>query len=218
MVKKGLFQERILYHLALFSQPRQYPQRSLCPRSWCGEQLHRVSPISKVSPMVLQASGYDTAYVGKWHMGEEMTNHALASTVCYPPWTRQILRHRIQLQTVPNVKSCKGYYTTAVTDMAAEWIERPRDGKPWCLMIRHKAPHSFYFPEPKYEKAFENVRVAYPETAFMLDDNLNGLGNVQHLARHYGPLFDWRKKFPRRFARSRQRFRGNDQSLLGHSA
>ena len=29
----------------------------------------------------------------------------------------------------------EGYYTTVVTDMAEQWLNRPRDGKPWCLMI-----------------------------------------------------------------------------------
>lgn len=91
----------------------------------------------------------------------------------------------------------KGYYTTVVTDMAESWLKRPRDGKPWCLMIGHKASHSFYFPEPKYEKAFSGVRVPYPETAFMLDDKPEWI--TKRLATWhgiYGPLFDWRKKFP----------------------
>ena len=91
----------------------------------------------------------------------------------------------------------KGYYTTVVTDMAEEWLNRPRDGKPWCMMIGHKAPHSFYFPEPKYEKSFENVRVSYPETAFMLEDKPNWIKQRLYTWHGiYGPLFDWRKKFP----------------------
>ena len=35
---------------------------------------------------------------------------------------------------------------------------------------RPKAPHSFYLPEPKYEHAFDDVKIDYPATAFTLDD------------------------------------------------
>jgi N-acetylglucosamine-6-sulfatase len=91
----------------------------------------------------------------------------------------------------------KGYYTTAVTDMAEEWLERDRGERPWLLMIGHKAPHSFYFPEPKYAQAFERVRIPYPETAFMLDDKPAWIKDRLYTWHGiYGPLFDWRKKSP----------------------
>lgn len=148
-------------------------------------------------PQVLQSLGYDTAYFGKWHMGEENDNPR--------PGFNWFVSHKGQgkyFDTEFNFNGqkrevVKGYYTTAVTDMAVEWLSRPRDDKPWCLMIGHKAPHSFYFPEPKYEHAFDGVRVAYPETAFMLDDKPTWIRqrlNTWHGI--YGPLFDWRKKFP----------------------
>ena len=65
------------------------------------------------------------------------------------------------------------------------------------LMLGHKAPHSFYFPEKKYEKSFDQVRVPYPETAFQLGDKPKWIS--QRLSTWhgiYGPLFDWRKDFP----------------------
>ena len=64
-------------------------------------------------------------------------------------------------------------------------------------MLGHKAPHSFYFPEPKYEHAFDNVRVPYPDTAFMLDDKPAWIKErLSTWHGIYGPLFEWRKKFP----------------------
>jgi len=92
----------------------------------------------------------------------------------------------------------EGYYTTVVTDMAEDWLARPRKpGQPWLLMIGHKAPHSFYYPEPKYERAFDGVRIPYPETAFMLDDKPSWIRErLPTWHGIYGPLFDWRKNFP----------------------
>jgi N-acetylglucosamine-6-sulfatase len=151
----------------------------------------------KSFPMVLQASGYDTAYIGKWHMGEENDEPR--------PGFNWFVTHKGQgkyFDTEFNINGTrrevvKGYYTHVVTDMAEEWLKRPRDGKPWCLIVGHKAPHSFYFPEPKYERAFDDVRVSYPETAFMLEDKPSWIKDRLYTWHGiYGPLFDWRKKFP----------------------
>jgi N-acetylglucosamine-6-sulfatase len=92
----------------------------------------------------------------------------------------------------------KGYYTHVVTDMAVDWLDRPRPAdQPWLLMIGHKAPHSFYFPEPKYSNAFDQVWIPYPESAFRLDDKPNWIKErLPTWHGIYGPLFDWRKKFP----------------------
>jgi N-acetylglucosamine-6-sulfatase len=91
----------------------------------------------------------------------------------------------------------KGYYTTVVTDYAADWLSKQQAGKPWALCLGHKAPHSFYFPEEQYKHAFDDVRVPYPQSAFHLDGQPDWIR--QRLPTWhgiYGPLFDWRKQFP----------------------
>jgi N-acetylglucosamine-6-sulfatase len=148
-------------------------------------------------PRVLQSAGYDTAYIGKWHMGEDNDEPR--------PGFNWFVTHKGQgkyFDTEFNLNGArrevvKGYYTHVVTGMAEDWLRRPRDGKPWLLMIGHKAPHSFYFPEPKYERSFAQAPVPYPETAFMLDDKPAWIRERLYTWHGiYGPLFEWRKKFP----------------------
>lgn len=148
-------------------------------------------------PMALHDAGYATAYIGKWHMGENNDEPR--------PGFDWFVTHKGQgkyFDTEFNRNGTKrevvkGYYTTVVTDLAEEWLQRDHGGKPWLLMIGHKAPHSFYFPEPKYARAFDTVRVPYPETAFMLDDKPAWIRERLYTWHGiYGPLFDWRKKFP----------------------
>jgi N-acetylglucosamine-6-sulfatase len=130
-------------------------------------------------PMRLRQSGYETAYLGKWHMGEN--NDAPR------PGFDFFATHKGQgkyFDTEWNIdgsgaKVIPGYYTTVVTEMALAWLKKDHGGRPWVLCIGHKAPHSFYTPEEKYAHVFDDVRVPYPESAF-----------------HLGPLFEWRKKFP----------------------
>ena len=146
-------------------------------------------------PKRLHETGYETAYIGKWHMGEDNDEKR--------PGFDYWVSHKGQgkyFDTEFNVdgdrKVIPGYYTHIVTQLASDWIKKPRE-KPWCLMLGHKAPHSFYTPEPKYEHTFDNVRVPYPKSAFMLDDKPNWYKERLYTWHGiYGPLFEWRKKFP----------------------
>jgi N-acetylglucosamine-6-sulfatase len=145
----------------------------------------------------LQAAGYKTAYIGKWHMGEDDDSKR--------PGFDHFVTHRGQGKYFDTEfrandgprKVAKGYYTTVVTDMAIDWMKEQEEGKPFLLMLGHKAPHSFYFPEKKYENSFDDVRIPYPTTAFSLDDKPEWIKKrLSTWHGIYGPLFDWRKEFP----------------------
>ncbi|MEM9941601.1 MAG: sulfatase [Planctomycetota bacterium] len=148
-------------------------------------------------PLQLQRSGYRTAYVGKWHMGEKNDMPR--------PGFDHFVTHKGQgkyFDTEFNFNGndrrvVKGYYTHVVTEMAIDWIGKQKSDQPWCLMVGHKAPHSFYFPEKKYQNSFDQVDIQYPQSAFNLDDKpawfKKRLSTWHGI---YGPLFDWRKEFP----------------------
>jgi arylsulfatase A-like enzyme len=150
-------------------------------------------------PAQLQSKGYTTAYIGKWHMGENndepragfdwFVTHKGQGKYFGTDWNLNGQKR----------ETTEGYYTTVVTDYALDWLKsQPTDnGKPWALCVGQKAPHSFYFPEPKYEHSFDGVKVAYPQSTFELDDKPEWIRqrlNTWHGI--YGPLFEWRKKFP----------------------
>ena len=151
-------------------------------------------------PKQLHAAGYETAYIGKWHMGEEDDSRRPG----FDFW----VSHRGQgkyYDTEFNINGrravIKGYYTHVVTRLAVDWLKRPRN-RPFLLILGHKAPHTPYTPEKKYQQLFgEEVEVNYPHSAFRLEgkpewikerlDTWHGL---------YGPLYGFRKKFPDRSA------------------
>lgn len=147
-------------------------------------------------PQLLQKSGYETAYIGKWHMGENNDEKR--------PGFDYFVTHKGQgkyFDTEFNIDGKRrevvpGYYTTVVTDMAVDWLKQPRS-RPWVMMLGHKAPHSFYFPEEKYQHAFDQVDIRYPDSAFHLETQPQWIKErLPTWHGIYGPLFEWRKKFP----------------------
>lgn len=148
-------------------------------------------------PRQLQTGGYATAYIGKWHMGEDNDKPR--------PGFDWFVTHKGQgkyfdtafNQNGQGAKVIKGYYTTVVTDLALDWLGRQSPDQPWCLMLGHKAPHSFYTPEPAYAHTFDQVDIPYPESAFELEGKPDWIRQRLYTWHGiYGPLFDWRKKFP----------------------
>ncbi len=147
-------------------------------------------------PLVFQRSGYQTAYVGKWHMGEGDDSKR--------PGFDYWVTHKGQgkyYDTTFNVNGerqvVKGYYSQRVTDMALEWLGTRDPSRPFVLIIGHKAPHGPFVPEKKYEGIYDQIPVPYPDSAFNLEgkpqwvkDRLPTWHGI------YGPLYGFRKEFP----------------------
>ena len=115
-------------------------------------------------PRRLQEAGYETAYIGKWHMGEQEDRPRPG----FDFW----MSHRGQGNYFDNEFNINGrreviggYYTHVVTDHAVAWLKRPHR-KPFALCLGHKAPHGGPIqPEPKYEHFLDAVDIKRPPTA-----------------------------------------------------
>lgn len=113
-------------------------------------------------PRRLHEAGYETAYIGKWHMGEQSDD--------VRPGFDHWMSHQGQGNYFDNEfnidgkrRIIKGYYTTVVTDHAVDWLKRKRQ-KPFMMILGHKAPHGGPIqPEPKYEKTFDHQPIEKPK-------------------------------------------------------
>jgi len=146
-------------------------------------------------PMRLKEEGYETAYVGKWHMSEG--DDSIRPGFDY--W----VSHKGQgnyFDSTFNVNGqqqvLKGYYTERVTDLAVDWIRKPR-AKPFVMILGHKAPHTPFTPEPKYAHIYDDIKIEYPKSAFTLDDKPEWVKQrIDTWHGIYGPLYGFREKFP----------------------
>jgi len=86
----------------------------------------------------LQASGYETAFIGKWHMGNDDSPR--------PGWDRWVaMRGQGEaidpLLNIDGVRTeTQGYVTDVLTDYALEFIAEDREA-PFLLYLSHKALH-----------------------------------------------------------------------------
>ena len=111
-------------------------------------------------PQSLQASGYQTALIGKWHLVSE--------PIGFDYYKYHISKGEQGLYWDPvyndNGKKIKekGYATNLTTDFAMDWLNERNPNQPFCLMLQYKAPHRQWAPDTKYEDLWENQEMPTP--------------------------------------------------------
>ncbi|REJ66137.1 MAG: DUF4976 domain-containing protein [Planctomycetota bacterium] len=111
---------------------------------------------------LLRAAGYQTAVIGKWHLGTTPTGfdywHVLQGQgPYYNPW----------MNTTDGEVHHTGYTTDIITDQTLKWLQESRDkSKPFFLMYQHKAPHRNWQPSPRHLDKYDDVEIPEPPTLF----------------------------------------------------
>ena len=123
---------------------------------------NRFDPNQMTFPKLLQKAGYQTAVIGKWHLGTDPVgfNHweVLPGQGSY--------YNPDLLQMDGTRKRFSGYCTDIITEHALSWLREKRDpDKPFVLMCQHKAPHRNWSPHPRHFSMFPSD-VPEPESLF----------------------------------------------------
>ena len=119
-------------------------------------------------PKLLQAAGYTTSIVGKWHLRSEPTgfdywNILRGQGQYYNPTLREVGQEEEQ--------AYEGYCPDIVTDLALQAMDRLDASSPFCMMIHYKSPHRNWMPNTKYLDAFDDVEFPLPAS---FDDDYSG--------------------------------------------
>ncbi len=116
--------------------------------------LTEISHTLMTWPRLLRESGYETAYVGKWHMGLDDSRRP-----GFDHWV-SFKGQGVYIDGVVNhngdSRQLRGYMTDYINQEAAQFVRR-KHSRPFVLYVAHKAVHIPYLPAPRHEKLYEEL-------------------------------------------------------------
>jgi len=146
-----------------------------------GQWAHRHGVLDNVTalpedtptfPRMLQGAGYETAFIGKWHMGGESD----APRPGFDHWI-SFRGQGVYLNQVFNVNGkatpTQGHNVDRVTDFALEFLRTPRE-KPFMLYVSHKAVHADFVPAERHAGSYTGRQYAHPDTMADTEENYAG--------------------------------------------
>ena len=112
---------------------------------------------------LLQGVGYQTAIVGKWHLGQGPA-HWPTGFDYYNILQGQGPYFDPEMVCNGDKVQYEGYTTDIITDLSLDWLRARDKERPFCLLYHHKAPHRPWEPDEKHAHLYEDEDVPEPET------------------------------------------------------
>lgn len=161
-------QEGVLFEEAYTAQPVCGPCRALFQTGKYPSSIHcfrngqPLPPDIKTVADYFEEAGYETAYVGKWHLATKRESYQLPpsenyETTAIPPERRggyhgfwraaDVLEHTSHgydgyvFDENMKKREFKGYRVDCITDFALEFLEQYDGSRPFFLTVSHIEPH-----------------------------------------------------------------------------
>jgi arylsulfatase A-like enzyme len=112
-------------------------------------------------PRILQQNGYQTAWIGKWHLGNlpqgfDYWNVLPGQGNYYNP----------DFISAKDTTRIPGYVTNIITDMSLEWLSNRDTSKPFMLVVGEKATHREWLPDLQDLGAYDTIHFPLPPTFY----------------------------------------------------
>jgi len=115
-------------------------------------------------PQYLQKAGYQTAFIGKWHMGHD-NDDPRPGFDHWASFKGQGTYTDPTLNVNGTRRKFSGYTTDVLTDQALDWLQKGRDtSQPFFLYLSFKAVHYPFRPAPRHSARYDGSTVKRPET------------------------------------------------------
>ncbi|MEM7532601.1 MAG: sulfatase [Chloroflexota bacterium] len=113
--------------------------------------------------MLLNDAGYQTAFVGKWHLGHGGNSDPAG----YDYWNVLPVQGAYtnpEMIEMGERKTFPGYVTDVLMDHSLAWLEKRTPDQPFFLVCANKAPHDPFIPNEKHLHLYADEDIAEPPT------------------------------------------------------
>ena len=137
-------------------------------------------------PQMLREAGYETAFIGKWHMGEGASGDGRIDDPQpgFDHWVSfrgqghyypdrpdgSVNQLNVNGKRVPQ----RGYITDELTEYALDWLGRREADKPFFLFLSHKAVHADFSPAQRHRDQYADKQVPIPASQANTPENNEG--------------------------------------------
>lgn len=133
-------------------------------------------------PRQLREAGYETAFIGKWHMGLDDSRRPGFDT--WISFKGQGIYIDGVVNENGNRRQLDGYMTDFLNEKAVEFVRKPRD-KPYCLYLSHKAVHNPFLPAPRDDSLYSDYDFVLPEK---IESDIQGKPVMLRKVEKHNPL------------------------------
>ncbi|MCZ6636071.1 MAG: sulfatase-like hydrolase/transferase, partial [bacterium] len=109
----------------------------------------------------LQADGYQTAVVGKWHLKSDPVGFDHYEIL--PGQGNYFNPH---FDRNGQTTHYQGYATDIITDLSLEWLQKRDPDRPFLMMCHHKAPHGLWEFAPRHAELFRDGDLPEPSNLY----------------------------------------------------
>jgi N-acetylglucosamine-6-sulfatase len=114
-------------------------------------------------PEYLQDMGYETAFFGKWHMGEDSDKPRRG----FDHWESfrgqgMYYNPTLNINGEHVTYGDSAYITDLLTDHAIQWMKNRKSDSPFFLYLSHKAVHAEFSPAKRHREKYADKKIEYP--------------------------------------------------------
>ena len=115
-------------------------------------------------PKIFQENGYQTAIIGKWHLGTTPTGFDYSKVLINWGGQGTYFNPQFCINGKDTVTETNRHCTQVIEDDCIDWLVNRDTTKPFMLMYQFKAPHRDWRPDSIYHDLFADFDFPEPET------------------------------------------------------
>ena len=125
----------------------------------CENEIRDLSATIPTFATLLQSEGYRTAFIGKWHMGRWARPRP-----GFDHWVGFGGQGDYRRNTLYNNgiwERSDDYITDVLTEHGVRFLRQQRRGRPFLLVLSHKAVHEPFEPAPRHAELYADRRITH---------------------------------------------------------